>query len=203
MRTRCLGMAGPKHSGLHRILRPGLPISGQSPSPSSHTRAATPEAGAHLSRGLVISVPSGSGLGYGARCSVPFPSVTHNDCHRPWVMFPLVKRCRDPPRPCRHAFLKLACHCQTSGLPRRSCLVSRIVHCYSLSLATLPAAHPNMAGPDLRTPLISHSPGRPTQQRTAAHNDDIDDDAVQHRVTPIRAACISLSMWVLMFVQGK
>ena len=64
-------------------------------------------------------------------------------------------------------------------------------------------------GPDTseRTPLIPHSRSPPSQRRTAINDDgddnDDDDAAVQHYVTPTRAACISFSMWVLMFVQGK
>ncbi|KAI3400140.1 hypothetical protein diail_4371 [Diaporthe ilicicola] len=52
-----------------------------------------------------------------------------------------------------------------------------------------------------RTPLIASSPGPPPQRRTAAAA-AADDDTAQHYVTPIRAACICFSMWVLMFMQA-
>lgn len=74
---------------------------------------------------------------------------------------------------------------------------------------TFSAASNGSAAPDAseNTPLISHSAGPPSQQQTVARNvdddDDDDDAAVHHYVTPTRAASISFSMWVLMFMQGE
>lgn len=73
------------------------------------------------------------------------------------------------------------------------------------------AASNGRTAPDAseHTPLISRPPSPPRQRRIVTgdgdgdDDDDDDDDAVQHYVTPTRAACICFSMWVLMFMQGK
>lgn len=68
------------------------------------------------------------------------------------------------------------------------------------------AASNGSTAPDAseHTPLITRSPSPPRQRRIVTiDGDDDDDDAVQHYVTPTRAACICFSMWVLMFMQGK
>lgn len=74
-----------------------------------------------------------------------------------------------------------------------------------LAQDTFSAASNGSAAPDAseNTPLISHSAGPPSQQQTVARNVVDDDDAVHHYVTPTRAASISFSMWVLMFMQGE
>ncbi|ROW10024.1 hypothetical protein VPNG_06498 [Cytospora leucostoma] len=63
-----------------------------------------------------------------------------------------------------------------------------------------PLLGPGRSSPTLRD---GSSHGSRRHQRRVTNGGGDDDDAVQHYVTPIRGLAISLSMWLLMFVQAS
>lgn len=79
----------------------------------------------------------------------------------------------------------------------------------SHSFLTNDSSGSTVAAPSENSPLLRSGATSPTLRdlspggldRQRPDHDD-DDDAVQHYVTPIRAACIAMSMWVLLFMQA-
>lgn len=79
------------------------------------------------------------------------------------------------------------------------------------STAAAPSESSPLLGSRSTSPTLQDgSPGRVDSQRVGNdagdgngndEDEDEDDVAAQHQVTPIRAACISFSMWVLIFLQ--
>lgn len=92
------------------------------------------------------------------------------------------------------------------GLPISESLVTNDGHGYTPSdgsTAAAPSESSPLLGSRSTSPTLQDgSPGRLGSPRADDHVDDDNDDvAAQHPVTPIRAACISFSMWVLIFLQ--